>query len=272
MKTLMTFALIIAISSFSTAYAAPEKYIDNIPNYVGNVINPQEILPIEASESLNHFFYNNIRGNKSIQDAINALMLKEYINQKGVYVFSIGQKRAESFGFSMKTLMDYATAHGGDKSFQQFLIKEGIIISDAPKVETIKVQKNEKTVSKKIGTPSKKAKTTQKSKIIGAEVEASINENGMYAGTLIRYTEKPNSNIKSYFLELKDGEIMRIDTWRDLREFIGDTIEIEIEGTKENFVLKKIYHESLAGTGPSYAILFLVFLSSFIIYSRRRKV
>jgi hypothetical protein len=269
MKTLLTFALIVVISSLNITYAAQEKYVDNIPNYVGNVINPQEILPIEASASLNHFFYNNIRGNKSIQDAVNALMLKEYVNQKGVYLFSIGKNRAENFGFSMKTLMDYASEHGGDKSFQQFLIKEGIIISDAPKVEVAKVEKQVKSEKKTEATVSKKVK---KSRVIGAEVEASTDENGMYAGTLIRYTEKPDTNIKSYFLELKDGEIMRIDTWRDLRDFIGDTIEIEIEGTKEDFVLKKIYHESLAGTGPTYTLLFLMFLVSFIIYFQRRKI
>ncbi|MBT4936649.1 hypothetical protein HON22_01915 [Candidatus Peregrinibacteria bacterium] len=247
---------------------AAEDRSKHIPSYVGNVINPREILPEDASAELN-IFYQKLSADESVQKSINALMLKEYVNKKGVYSYTIGETRAKSLGFSMKSLMDYSKANGKDASFKQFLRKEGIVLGDSSYVAVKENSSEKESVTEK--PQAKAAKNTAQNSVIGTEVTASTDESGMYHGTLLRYKTNSGTNVKSYYLELEDGDIMRIDTWRDLREFIGDEIEVEIEGTKDNFVVKGIFHEGLAKSGPEHVLLLLIILAAAGAYYARRR-
>lgn len=270
MRTILTSIITISLAlAFPLAgLQAADDRAKNIPSYVGNVINPREILPKDASKELNSFYYD-LSNEKSVQGAINALMLKEYVNKKGVYSFTLGETRAKSFGFSMKSLMDYSNANGKDTSFQQFLRKEGIVLGDSSYIAVANTS-SEESAPKKVAKVATKKKVS-KSSVVGTEVTASTDESGMYHGTLLRYKTNSGTNVKSYYLELEDGEIMRIDTWRDLREFIGDEIEVEIEGTKKDFVVTGIFHEGLAKSGPEHVLLVLMIMAAAGAYYARRK-
>lgn len=92
---------------------------------------------------------------------------------------------------------------------------------------------------------------------------------------------KPTKNAKyqfAFLLELEDETRMRINTNRDLRSVLGQTLSIEIEGTKNKFTLKHVYYKAsdnnkqLVQSGPQSLMIFtaiLAFIVSFL-YSRPR--
>jgi hypothetical protein len=91
---------------------------------------------------------------------------------------------------------------------------------------------------------------------------------------------KPKHNAKyqfAFILELEDQTRIRLNTNRDLRSVLGQTLSIEIEGTKDKFILKHVYYKpaatqaQLVQSGPQSLMIFtglLALILSFF-YSRR---
>ena len=90
------------------------------------------------------------------------------------------------------------------------------------------------------------------------------NMTNSYTGILLASIRPEDSQYPFRFaLQLSNDEKLQIDTNRDLRSVIGSEVSIDIEGTKENFILKNVHYEKptqiLVHSGPA-SILFATLL------------
>ena len=75
--------------------------------------------------------------------------------------------------------------------------------------------------------------------------------------------EKKVSSLNTYFLDVKEGDNIQIDTARDLDDYIGKEITIKTKGTRTNFVVYDVLvgGKALPTTGPAETITFVSLLS-----------
>lgn len=92
---------------------------------------------------------------------------------------------------------------------------------------------------------------------------------------ILENTSAKSSRPFSYYLVLTDNSKLLINTQRDLRNVEGKEITIEIDGTRDEFVLNKViynkHQKKLAQSGPAEMITFaLVFALAGTWYFRRK--
>lgn len=92
---------------------------------------------------------------------------------------------------------------------------------------------------------------------------------------ILENTSAKSSRPFSYYLVLNDNSKLLINTQRDLRNVEGKEITIEIDGTRDEFVLNKViynkHQKKLAQSGPAEMLAFaLVFALAGTWYFRRK--
>ena len=76
-----------------------------------------------------------------------------------------------------------------------------------------------------------------------------------------------------FWLVLDNGQKLKLNTQRDLRNVIGKTLSIEVEGTEEAFALKHVYfsgNKKLAQSGPEALLIFTAMLAFAFAWFRRK--
>ena len=113
-----------------------------------------------------------------------------------------------------------------------------------------------------------------------SEIVRRKNSDSRYSGILQLNSKNTSYFPFSFYLQLADRSKLLINTNRDLRSVIGKRIDIEIEGSRDKFVLKHVYYNDkrkqqiqLVKSGPESTLIFLGILA--LVFSgvaRRVKV